>query len=199
VWKNARRARAASSNIFVYDISTGNLYRVTDTPVDETLNDISVCNGTGRIVYSAPGNNGDFDVFAFNFQPPSSSVAFASFTGKLALTRSSGSFDLKSSFTLGTASNGINPVAEAVTLQIGSYSVTIPAGSFTKNTKGIFVFQGTISGVPLQVRINPTGASSYTLQAQGSGANFSGITNPVTVTLTIGDDTGSAQLNAQIS
>lgn len=39
-------------------------------------------------------------------------------------------FDLNGTATLGAGSNGINPPAELTTLQIGTYSVTIPAGSF---------------------------------------------------------------------
>jgi len=35
-------------------------------------------------------------------------------------------FDLNESFTLGKNTNGINPVTEKVTLQIGTFSVTIP-------------------------------------------------------------------------
>jgi len=58
-------------DIFVYDINTTNLYRVTNTiSVDEALSDISVWNGTGRIVYAIPGGFGDFDVHAFTFQVP---------------------------------------------------------------------------------------------------------------------------------
>ena len=58
-------------DIFVYDIRSGNLFQVTNTPgLDETLNEISVCNGVGRIVYALPGF-GDFDVNAFSFQVPS--------------------------------------------------------------------------------------------------------------------------------
>ena len=88
---------------------------------------------------------------------------------------------------------------ENVTLAIGPYSVTLPPGSFNQNSKQAYVFQGTINGVPLQVRINPTGPKSYTFQAEGSGANFSGIANPVNITLTIGDDSGTTRVNAQIS
>jgi hypothetical protein len=133
------------------------------------------------------------DIGAFELGEP-----FATFTGKLDVTVSTGSFELNSSFTLGAGSNGINPVAEKVTLQIGPYSVTIPAGSFKKN-KGAYVFSGVINGASLDLRINPTGGSSFTLQAEGSGANLTGISNPVTVTLTIGDDSGSTQITAQIS
>ena len=60
-------------DVFVYDIGSGNLYRVTNTPVNETLNDISVCNGVGRIAYAAPA--ADFDIFAFTFQVPNSTAS----------------------------------------------------------------------------------------------------------------------------
>ena len=66
----------------------------------------------------------------------------------------------------------------------GPYSVTVPPGSFIKNKKGAYLFQGTINGTPLQVRINTIGSNSYTFQAEGSGAHLRGIANPVTVTLT---------------
>ena len=59
-------------DILAYDISGGKLYRVTNTPTDETLSHISVCNGTGRLVYAAPAS--DYDVYAFTFQVPSSTA-----------------------------------------------------------------------------------------------------------------------------
>ena len=58
--------------IYVYDLSSGTLYQTTNTSMigyDKTLNHISVCNGTGQVVYSVPGA-GAFDVYAFTFQPP---------------------------------------------------------------------------------------------------------------------------------
>jgi outer membrane protein assembly factor BamB len=127
------------------------------------------------------------------------SVSFGNFTGKLDITKSSGTFDLNSSFSLGTGSNGINPVSETVTLQMGSYSVNVPTGSFIQDKNGVFVFEGTIAGAALQFRINPTGPNSYTLQAEGIGASLGGISNPVPVTLTIGDDTGTTTITADIS
>jgi Tol biopolymer transport system component len=58
-------------DIFVYDIRTGQLSRVTNTiGIDETLSEISVCGGAGRIVYSIPGD-GSFDVYAVSFSVPS--------------------------------------------------------------------------------------------------------------------------------
>jgi hypothetical protein len=61
-------------DVFVYDLRTGNLYQVTNTPLlDETLGDISVCNGTGRIAYTVP-DAGGIDVDAFTFQVPNSTA-----------------------------------------------------------------------------------------------------------------------------
>jgi DNA-binding beta-propeller fold protein YncE len=106
-------------------------------------------------------------------------------------------FDLNESFTLGKNSNGINPVTENVTLQIGTFSVTIPPGSFKKNPNGRFAFQRVINGVNLQFQIVPLGNNIFTFMAEGTGVNLTGLTNPVTVVLTIGDDTGSTAVSAQ--
>lgn len=57
-------------DIYLYDLSTANLYRATNTPVNETLNDLTICNGEVRIVYGAPAM--DFNLYSFTFQVPSS-------------------------------------------------------------------------------------------------------------------------------
>jgi len=46
-------------------------------------------------------------------------IPFASFTRKLDVTISTGSFDLDSSFRLGAQTGGFDPIANAVTLQMG--------------------------------------------------------------------------------
>src|ERR1051325_1755113 len=55
-------------DIFVYDLNTATLYRVTNTPNDEFSTRITFCNGVGRIVYVSPGT--DWDVYSFTFQLP---------------------------------------------------------------------------------------------------------------------------------
>jgi len=70
-----------------------------------------------------------------------------------------------SSFLLGSASNGIIPVTEPVTLQIGTIAVTIPSGSFTGEGFGPFYFAGTINGVALEVVIAPEGTKRNALRA----------------------------------
>jgi hypothetical protein len=122
-------------------------------------------------------------------------VPFASSFAKLQIAKKG--FDLNESFTLGANSNGINPVTENVTLQIGTFSITIPGGSFQLNPNGRFAFQGVINGVSMQVQIVPLGNNIFTFNAQGAGVDLTGLTNPVTVVLTIGDDTGSTAVTAQ--
>jgi YD repeat-containing protein len=107
-------------------------------------------------------------------------------------------FLLLSSLTLGTGNNGINPVKEAVALKIGNFTTTIPAGSFLKISKVLFAYVGTINKVKLEATITSLGNNRYAFQAAGTGVDFSGITNPVTVILSIGDDSGTSSFNASI-
>ena len=98
-------------------------------------------------------------------------------------------FELDGEFTLGASSNGIDPTTEDVTLKIGSYTVTIPAGSF-KADNGGFDFEGVIDGVDLDIEIELIWDGTYSIQADGKGVDLSGESEPVTVVLTIGDDGG---------
>jgi hypothetical protein len=78
-----------------------------------------------------------------------------------------------------------------VTLQIGTFSVTIPTGSFKLNPTGRFSFEGTINGVSLDAQIVPLGNNIFTFKIKGAGVDLTGLTNPVTVVLTIGVDSGT--------
>jgi len=92
----------------------------------------------------------------------------------------------------------INPPTEAVTLQIGTFAVTIPPRSFKETPQGYFIFVGVINGARLEALIEHTGTLRYALQAKAVGASFTGTVNPVPVTLTIGDDTGTTSVKALI-
>jgi hypothetical protein len=52
--------------------------------------------------------------------------------------------------------------------------------------------------VRLEVLIKRTGTLRYAFNAKGRHANFTGTTNPVPVTLTIGGDSGTASVKADI-
>jgi hypothetical protein len=102
-------------------------------------------------------------------------------------------FKLISRFTTGSDSNGIDPLNEAVSLQVGAFSTTLPAGSFHAND-GNFLFNGTIGGVRLQVKIIQLNDRAFQLLAKGQRANLSGTEIPVKVGITIGDDNGNVTL-----
>jgi hypothetical protein len=50
--------------------------------------------------------------------------------------------------------------------------------------------------VHFQVGIVPTGAKRYAFAAAAQNANLTGTTNPVPVSLTIGDDSSTTSINA---
>jgi YVTN family beta-propeller protein len=129
-------------------------------------------------------------------------IPFSAFSAKLAIqaapSPNAGAFELLSEFTLGSASNGINPPAEPVTLQVGTFAMTIPPGSFKGKGYGPFTFDGTINGVALEVAIVPTGAKRYAFGAAAQNVNLTGTANPVTVRASIGVDSATTSVNAKI-
>ena len=133
------------------------------------------------------------DIGAFELKTPS--VPFSSFNAKLKIFGGSKhEFELNATFTLGSGSTGIDPLTEAVTLQIAGYSATIPAGSFRELQHGPkkqdYVYSGTINGVALHVCIEGFGDSSYRFKAEGSPVNLNS-SEKVPVTITIGENTGT--------
>ncbi len=69
------------------------------------------------------------DIGAYEFVPVVPQVVpFASMNAYLEHVFNT--FALTSGFTLGAGSNGINPVTEGFTMSVGTYNVTLPAGSF---------------------------------------------------------------------
>ena len=98
----------------------------------------------------------------------------------------------------------INPLTQPVTLQIGTFAVTIPAGSFQRTTEGDFIFAGVINGVTLKAVIKSTGTLRYNFQAGAQHASLTGTQNTVYVTLAIGggsfsnSNSGATSVTAQI-
>ena len=128
-------------------------------------------------------------------------VSFSSFSSKLEITAGPPpGFQMYSNFTLG-AGGSINPLTQPVALQVGNYSVTIPPGSFKQLLKGSktgsYVYSGTINGVSLQVQIVALGGSSYAFKAKARPADLTALSDPVPVTITIGNNSGTEQVDAQ--
>ncbi len=135
---------------------------------------------------------------------------FAAFDSKVEITLgplpSDDAFGVKGTFTLGASSDGIDIPTENVSFQLASATgfanFTIPAGNFYfhsakpgKNGKpgkrAFFTFARVIGGVDLEVKITDQGGGSFEFTAKGTGADLTGLANPVSVILTIGDDGGN--------
>ena len=164
-----------------------------------------IADSSGNLYGTTPhgGASGRGVVFKLAGTGFVTAVPFSAFSGKLSIafgpSPNTDSFNLDASFTLGSASNGINPPTELVTLRVGTFKTTIPAVSFTGTGFGPFHFHGVIDGVRLEVGILPTGAKRYAFQANAHGADLTGTANPVPVTLAIGDDSGTTSVTAHES
>ncbi len=103
-----------------------------------------------------------------------------------------GAFALDASFTLSSTAPAINPLTQVVKLQAGTFTTTIPAGSFKKQEDGSFAFAGVIGGARLKALIKPTGTLRYAFHAEARDTNLTGTTNPGPVTLAIGVGCGGS-------
>jgi hypothetical protein len=140
--------------------------------------------------------------------PPSANfgcVSFLAFSPQLAIVLGhTDSFTLKSSFTLSSTAPAINPITEPVTLKAGTFTTTIPPGSFAaveSDLKGLnrFLFNGVIDGTALNALIELTGTQRYALAARATGASLTGTKNPVPVGLIIGGNCGTSSVTAKIT
>ncbi len=161
--------------------SNGNLYGTTS---------ISGASGSGT-VFELTGTG-------FLAKPVPYSAFLTELAIDLAQHRDADTFNLTALFTLGQTSPGIDPAANKVSLTVGAFSTTLAAGSLKPNGSGAYQFTGTVNGVALQVHLTPTGQQNYSLTAAASNANPSGTSNPVSVTLAIGANTGTRSTTASI-
>ena len=79
----------------------------------------------------------------------------------------------------------------------GSFTLTIPLCSFAKAGPGYFTFVGVINNVSLNVLIRLTSGNNYIFGVIAKNVSLT-IQNPVSVTFTIGDDSGTTSVNTVI-
>jgi len=127
------------------------------------------------------------------FEPEIQIQPFAAFHAGVEIEdeRDEREFKVKGTFTLGAGSDGIHPDTEVATLKVGTFSATIPAGSFRRDGHGTFKFEGDVGVARLKVKIQARGGNRFEFKAEGKGADLTGTTSPVVVTLTIGNDGGN--------
>ncbi len=179
-----------------FEAGTGIAVDATGNASVNGFNKSSNFPGTTGSAQSTYGGN--TDVFVAKITEGSSIISFAAIGPKAEIHVLDQAFELKATFTLGSGNNGIAPLMEPVVVHVGTFSTTIPAGSF-KQYKGRFVFEGTINGVHLEAVLRSLIlGNDYGLTLEGHGVDVTGVTNSVTVSLTIGNDSGSKSITAEV-
>ena len=159
-------------------------------------NTVSVIDTATNTVVGSPITVGTGPVaFGLFIQPV---LVFSAHT-RLTVYPNQQRFDItNSNFTLGASSNGINPPTEPVTLKIGSFKITIPPGSFVSTRgPGDFQFVGVIDNVQLVVSITLASPNKYFFAVEARNVSLT-VSNPETITLTIGNESGTTTVNAVI-
>jgi YVTN family beta-propeller protein len=170
------------------------VYVATDS---NTVSVIDTATNTAEAATIPVGNS----PIRIGIVPPPVGVPFLAFNAKLEIgldEPKEDRFELQSNFTLSSTAPGIHPAVEPVTLQIGTFSTTIPPGSFKKHEGGFFTFHGVIDGVRLEALIKRTGTLRHAFIAVAKGADLTGTKKPVQVALTIGGDSGTTSVKADI-
>ena len=211
---------SAAGSVLAYAINSasGALTAVAGSPFAAGQDPLFVAvDPTGKFAYVANYQSGSLSGYAINdtsgvltavpgtpFGPEGGPISvaitggpapFSAFTARLFILRwQFGLFDVSAGFTLGSPLDTINPVTQPVSLQIGTYSVTIPAGSFQALGKSSWYFLGKINGVDLGVLIDSLGNGKFVFSAAGAPVNFTGLTSPTTVMIAIGSDSGTASV-----
>ncbi len=169
------------------------MFDVTSGTSRQNLNDID----GNHIVYT-DNRNGNLDIYMTTFKVVFPPAAGTLSNTQLLINRRLKSFFLLTNLTLPAGNNGLNPPNEVVSFKIGNASATIPVGKFRKLTNILYAYAGTINNVKMEVLIRSLGNNQYTFQTAGTGYNFIGMTNPVNVELSIGNQFATAAVIANI-
>jgi hypothetical protein len=144
-------------DLFVYQISTNTLFRVTDTPsIDESLNDITVlANGEVRVVWAANDDAGVADarnIYAQTFTLPAATYTFTGF---------------------------FQPVDNLPTLNLASAGSAIPVKFSLGGNQGLGIFAaGYPASSPIQCDASEPGATiEETVNAGNSGLSYDAATD----------------------
>jgi hypothetical protein len=106
-----------------------------------------------------------------------------------------GRFAIAGGLTFAAGSNGFNNATDALTVQFGPYSATLPGGSLVAGEDGELRYSGVVAGAQVNVRLYPSrGGNGYRFHISASGVDLSGLNKLATLKLGLGDNSGSITL-----
>ena len=123
-----------------------------------------------------------------------------SFAAEIDIDRENSKIEIKAVLARPKASDGADPSTEEVALDVGSFSITIPAGSFKlKETTPVsqFRFEGDVDGVNLEMTIRIFDELVW-FDAEAEPAELPVSSSPLVVAFRIGDDTATTTATADI-
>jgi hypothetical protein len=124
---------------------------------------------------------------------PSVTYTFSAFCAAVDADDEKNGFDLHAKFRLAHNSDGIDLASDALMLTVDTVSISIPAGSFHKTKSGAWRYEGKLDSMHIAAELTPVRNTSnaYMLMIEVKGASLTSADKPYTVTLTIGDDSGT--------
>src|SRR5437588_62977 len=142
-----------------------------------------------RITQSYSGTTSPGRPSQFTF--PGEVTIFTAFAVTLRINSASKAFEVNGTFT--AAPGGmLSPDAQPVTIELGAFLATIPAGSFAQTGQGMYAFVGTIKGVALEANLASTGDNGYFFSVTGANVGDLPSDNPIKVGFAMGNNAGSA-------
>ena len=124
----------------------------------------------------------------------------ASFVAEVEIDRENSTIEVEGALGQPEGSDGMDPSAEEVALEVGSFSATIPAGSFklTQTTPvAQFRFEGNVDGVNLEMSIRVLDEVVW-FEAEVEPVELPVSASPLVVVLRIGDATATTTATADI-
>jgi pimeloyl-ACP methyl ester carboxylesterase len=111
-------------------------------------------------------------------------------------------FAAEVTFQLGSGNDGINPAVDSFHFLVTSGNIRLPIdlplSTFRRLPGGALVFSGPINSLPTEIAIKPLSTGKYVLVLAVSRTSLAGFINPVSLSLTIGNDTGQVTANALV-
>jgi hypothetical protein len=78
----------------------------------------------------------------------------------------------------------------------GAYTVHLPPGALRTDRWGRLVFQGELDDATVEAVVWPWGWGGYYLSLEARGLDLDDLANPLTLTLAIGNDSGTTSVVA---
>ena len=179
----------------------------TRSPIAQRLSGTATLLASGQVLLAGgEGSNSTATPSAELYTPSPAWIPFSSFSANVQIHGGKKpSFNVNGTATPAANGSAVNPSTPDVYLWLGThsvtnagtYSVTIPAGSFVYDPKHrSYTFSGVIQNVSLEVLIQQLGGT-VAFSVTANGFDLSNSSNPMPIELHLGSDVGITTIAAK--